>query len=402
MESAEQENKRGGYSGVASCAARVSPPAPGELVVLREAEASEAFGRWLAEPAVRGEAEFVSFRRQAFPGRAGSWLQARWHEDGGATVSRLLSYESVWEINPFEVGARRPVTRREFAEKRREVVELLDAERLLRRPAVALSNGEARRVMLARALLKKPKLLLLEDPAAGLDSSRREKLKEILRELCRRGTAVAVSCRHDDESPLFDGEAAPSAATENSHPRNAANPDRAASTKNKPVVEISNLALSLGGRKLFDGFSWTIREGERWVLRGENGSGKSTLLSLICADNPYAYACDIKVFGVERKPGRAIAPLREKIGLASVEMQEYLGVGAMEALEAALSRRPSLLLLDEPFTGLDAAERDAAKEKISAYLRRNKKTAAVFVTHRSDETPEGFDFSIRLGDVSGA
>ena len=69
-------------------------------------------------------------------------------------------------------------------------------------------------------------------------------------------------------------------------------------------------------RKLFDNFSWTIRQGERWVLRGPNGSGKTTLMALITGDSPLAYANDVKVFGQPREPGHELHAIRRRIGLA--------------------------------------------------------------------------------------
>jgi branched-chain amino acid transport system ATP-binding protein len=60
-----------------------------------------------------------------------------------------------------------------------------------RRPG-ALSNGERHRVALARALVAEPKLLLLDEPAAGLDPAESEALGSLLRELPERGTSVLL------------------------------------------------------------------------------------------------------------------------------------------------------------------------------------------------------------------
>ena len=60
--------------------------------------------------------------------------------------------------------------------------------------------------------------------------------------------------------------------------------------------------------------------GERWALSGQNGAGKSTLLSLICADNPQSYACDIALFGNARGSGESIWDIKKHIGYVSPEL----------------------------------------------------------------------------------
>ena len=47
------------------------------------------------------------------------------------------------------------------------------------------------------------------------------------------------------------------------------------------MVEIRNAVVIKSGNKLFDNFSWTINDGEHWMISGRNGSGKTTLLELI-------------------------------------------------------------------------------------------------------------------------
>ena len=364
-------------------------PKRGELRALRVDRARPLFDKWLRDENLSGRIAALSFAQHAALAQQAGWLQARWHEDSELTVAQFLSFDSVWEVNPFEIGARRPMTRKGFAQLRERTFRLLDLRRLARRACLALSNGEMRRVLLARALLKAPEILLLDDPAAGLDPVQREKLKAIIRALCRRGVAVAMSYRHPDEVP----------GAEPVKPRRAPLLVRrkgGESSASRPVVEISNLTLALGGRTLFDGFSWTVHAGERWVLRGANGSGKSTLLSLVSGDNPFAYACDIKVFGKIRGKGVALADVRRRIGMAGAEMQAYLGKSPRELLDEALTPGHDLLLLDEPFMNMSARERALAKRQLSGYLRRNPHVAVLLVSHRPDDIPPQFDLVTEL------
>jgi ABC-2 type transport system ATP-binding protein len=82
------------------------------------------------------------------------------------------------------------------AERRREgerVVAFTGLGRLLRRPVEGLSKGERQRLSLTRALLGGPRVLLLDEPAAGLDPRARVELREALKGLARLGVTVLVS-----------------------------------------------------------------------------------------------------------------------------------------------------------------------------------------------------------------
>lgn len=362
-------------------------PQPGELLALDTDRARPLFAKWLRDESLSGRLAALSFAQHSAMARRAGWLQARWHEDGELTVAQFLSYNSVWEVNPFEVGARRPMTRKAFAALRARILRLLDLRRLAGRAFIALSNGETRRVLLARALLKNPAILILDDPAAGLDPVQREKLKGVILALCRRGMAVAMSYRHPDEVP---GQVAGSPSANAFRLAASSLGDGTGSTR-KPVVEIAGLTLALGGRKLFDRFSWTVREGERWVLCGENGTGKSTLLSLVSGDNPFAYACAIKVFGKTRGEGVVLDAVRRRIGMVSAEMQAYQGRSPGSLLDEALAPGRDLLLLDEPFMNMSGRERALAKRKIASYLDRHPRAAAILVSHRPDDIPPRFD-----------
>jgi len=88
-----------------------------------------------------------------------SWLQARWHSgiDGPPeTVREFLSYETVNGIHPFEVRDDDSAARRAFSALRSKTMDLLGLKPLLKRPVLALSNGEVRKLLLARALLGSP------------------------------------------------------------------------------------------------------------------------------------------------------------------------------------------------------------------------------------------------------
>ncbi len=75
----------------------------------------------------------------------------------------------------------------------------LGASRLAGREMASLSTGEARRVLIARALVHHPRALLLDEPCAGLDLASRRRFLERLRALARGGTTLLLVTHHIEE-----------------------------------------------------------------------------------------------------------------------------------------------------------------------------------------------------------
>lgn len=293
---------------------------------------------------------------------AGSWLQARWHsldDDGAHAVRRFLSYEEVNEIHPFEVRGDETAARAAFARLRRKVAAIFTLQPLLDRLLVQLSNGEMRRVLLARALLKSPGLLVLDDPFAGLDAAMCARLLAALDRLAAGGLPMVLLVRHRDEIPQcvthlltleamrFAGRrklARPKRVLEPPAPgdrgRESALRDlpRRAKAGGEPVIELRGVTVRYGRRVVLDQLDWTVRKGERWLVAGPNGSGKTTLLSLITGDNPAAYANDVRVFGRARVPGASLWAVRRRIAQVSPEIQCHFDPG-IHGLEAVLGGR---------------------------------------------------------------
>lgn len=84
-------------------------------------------------------------------------------------------------------------------ERAAEALEQAGATHLLGRNMASLSTGEARRVLIARALVHQPRALLLDEPCAGLDMASRRRFLENLRELARRGTTLLLVTHHVEE-----------------------------------------------------------------------------------------------------------------------------------------------------------------------------------------------------------
>lgn len=78
-------------------------------------------------------------------------------------------------------------------ERARELIELVGLESLADQPTRVLSRGQKQRLSLARALVHRPDVLLLDEPASGLDPAARVDLRVLVRQLAAEGVAVLVS-----------------------------------------------------------------------------------------------------------------------------------------------------------------------------------------------------------------
>jgi len=111
-----------------------------------------------------------------------------WMPDAFGTWDSLTAREV---LLTFAAAYRLP--RATAVERAAELLETVHLTEYADRPASVLSRGQKQRLGLARALVHDPDVLLLDEPASGLDPRSRVDLRVLLRDLASRGTTVLVS-----------------------------------------------------------------------------------------------------------------------------------------------------------------------------------------------------------------
>lgn len=396
------------------------------------------------------------------------YLQQRWNQteidDSTPTVGERL------EMAYRSAGADTP----ERQALREELYDMFNMRALLDKHIILLSSGELRKLKLTETLFSRPRVLIMDNPFIGLDAGTRDQLKQLFATIVSRETLqIILVLSKTDDIPDFithvvevrDMKVGEKMTREEylarrqQVPAHVLSDDKRKAILNLPysdeeyhtkeVAHLNHVSIRYGERTILKDLDWTVLNGERWALGGQNGAGKSTLLSLICADNPQSYACDISLFGIPRGSGESIWDIKKHIGYVSPEMHRayqkdipairivasglkdsvglyvkptgreidicrfWMDVFGLEGLEnttflklssgeqrlvllaRAFVKDPELLILDEPLHGLDNANRQLVKDVIDTFMQRRNKTL-IMVTHYENELPECIDHRLRL------
>ncbi len=308
----------------------------------------------------------VSFEfQQALLAHESPYYQARWDSHISETapvVSEYLSQEHIQPSNPFTPPSSPVRPGPAFAAHRQNVIELLQIEDLMECSIVQLSNGEMRKTLIARALLKNPRLLILDNPFTGLDTRFRARLKGVIRRLMQGEMRIMVVTARPDEIPpgithvlrveqhrviaqgprgIVLGWQPPVNGRRAVYSPPTVSSQRSAVSSQQPtlggqrssvnghqsarpaLVRMRQVDVSYGDVQVLHGINWTVCRGDKWALLGPNGSGKTTLLSLILGDNPQAYANDVTLFGRRRGSGESIWEIKQHIGWVAPELHLY-------------------------------------------------------------------------------
>ncbi len=389
------------------------------------------------------------------------FLQQRWNQmeidEETPTVGSKL--EEAYQLAGDDTPERRAL--------QQHIYELFHLESLLDKYIILLSSGELRKYKLASSLFTNPKVLIMENPFIGLDATTRDQLKALMGMLAKeQGLQIVLVLAKTDEIPEFITHVVEvqdlcvMPKVDIAHWKQSlvnVEPAKQKDTlsgiheiENKPeVIRFNKVSIRYGDRTILKDLDWTVHQGEHWSLSGQNGSGKSTLLSLVCADNPQGYACNISLFGHKRGSGESIWDIKRQIGYVSPEMHRSykqnipaiqivasglkdtiglyvrpneaekeqcrkwlntFGIGHLAErkfmemssgeqrlvlLARAFVKEPVLLILDEPLHGLDDENRKKVKDIVNQYCQDTTVTL-IYVTHYQEELPACIDHSIYL------
>jgi iron complex transport system ATP-binding protein len=217
------------------------------------------------------------------------------------------------------------------------------------------------------------------------------------------------------------------------------------------VLDLQAVTIRRGTTTILDEVSWTVREGERWVVLGRNGAGKTTMLQ-VASGRMHPTGGTAELLG-ERLGDVDVFELRPRIGLSSAALADRIPSGetvrdvvltaaygvtgrwretyeeldesrATDLLRAfgvehlaeryfgtlsegerkrvqiarSLMTDPELLLLDEPAAGLDLGGREELVAALSELAGDPRSPVLVLVTHHVEEIPPGFTHLLLLKD----
>jgi molybdate transport system ATP-binding protein len=200
-----------------------------------------------------------------------------------------------------------------------------------------LSQGQLRKVLIARAIIRKPPVLICDEIGVGLDKAARHTLLDAIARVAADGTQVLMtSHRREELLPSIQHVALLEAGRLSAQPLSdhatrgkwppRPRPVTSVTSAFRPaqtsfVLSLENVTLALedGARVVLRDVNWRVNAGEHWRITGDNGAGKTTLLKAILGELWPARGGRLDRFG--RADFTDMWEIKRQIGYVSQDLQ---------------------------------------------------------------------------------
>jgi len=316
---------------------------------------------------------------------------------GAERQDRYEHYE--WNFRAREVvgtGLQRtdiPMRALSPAEERRVATLLgrLGVASLAERRFLTLSYGERRLVLIARALASRPRLLLLDEVANGLDARNHARFLAWLSTTARSTMPWVFATHRRGDVPaamthlleldrgrvkragrtnaeraieLLRQEAPPFLARRRARP--------VARERRRVLVKMRRADVFVDDVQILRGIDLEVAAGECWVVHGANGSGKSTLLRTIYGDHAVASTGAIERAGVA--PGVPLEKFKLGVAYVAPHLQTW-HAPKMQVMEAVASGRYASIGLNDAITAADRRHVERALRRFGIFGLRHRTLA---------------------------
>jgi molybdate transport system ATP-binding protein len=252
---------------------------------------------------------------------------------------------------------------------------------------LTLSYGERRLALIARALASRPRLLLLDEVANGLDARNHARFQAWLASTSQSGMPWVFATHRIGDVPdvmthlleLDRGRVVRSGAMR--APRARALLEQVApaflrDTRTRPrkparsrvLVKLGRANVFVDDAHILHGVDLEVSAGQCWVVHGPNGSGKSTLLRTLYGDHAVAAGGSVQRRGIV--PGVALERFKLRTAFVAPHLQTW-HPPRMPVMEAVASGRHASIGLNEPITAGDRKHAGRALRRFGIFgLRR--------------------------------